>query len=79
MKEYSVILYINADDLDAETIDRIYEAGFDDATLARSGGKTKVMLDREGESWIDVALKAAKQLHDAGFVAMGMELDKGME
>lgn len=70
--EFTLIL---EDDLTDEMANRLYEAGCDDATIGRQGGRTMAMFDREGRSYESAVSTAVRDVNKAGYKVLSVERD----
>jgi hypothetical protein len=73
---FEFTLILDVDDLTDEMADRLYKAGCDDASLARSGGKTKAMFDRAASSYLDAVTSAVRDVRSAGYQVARVEADE---
>lgn len=66
MTAYEFTLIVEGPDLQDESlVDALFEAGFDDATIARVGPTQYLDFDREAESFADAVFSATKSLESA--------------
>lgn len=59
------LILIGADPLKSENMDRLFEAGCDDATFARRDGVYMALFDRESPSYLDALLSAIRAVEGA--------------
>jgi hypothetical protein len=64
---YEFTLVIEADAATDEMVDRLYEAGCDDATIGRQHGQTIAMFDRVAKTYGDAIASAVKDVQKAGY------------
>jgi hypothetical protein len=72
---YEFTLILDADEITDEMANRLYEAGCDDASLARQAGKTELMFDRIAPSYLEAVVSAVRDAHKAGYHVARVEAD----
>jgi len=74
--EYDFTLVLHGiDDFDDDTLDALFEAGCDDATVAQRYGRVYVTFSREKESLLKAVISAIMDVQTAGIGATVLRVD----
>jgi hypothetical protein len=77
MSEFDFTLILDGiSDFDESVVDKLFEAGCDDATVAQRYGRVFVTFSREADSFIDAAISAITQIGEADIGASVLRVDE---
>ena len=76
MSEYDFTLILTGiTDFDETTVDRLFEAGCDDSTVAKRSGRVYITFSREAESLTDAVFSAIDDVNRSGIGAKVLRVD----
>lgn len=78
MKTFDFTIYLDTEDLSEEDVDKLYEAGCNDATIGRILGRCQAAFDREGESLEAAIQSAIDDIQSAGFRVAQVETEESV-